>query len=223
MSSRADLQQHQALVRVMDLARLTADDDSLALASILVHRCNCPTAPRRLALGLGEAELRALVGRFFPALLDHWQHGPCLRPHLGLTCTHVNLPVDHDHFADRLLEQEEHQLRRLLLRHGAGRGPGPVAFARLVARACMEPDHLWTSLGFAHRDLLSGLMQRHFPGLVALNQRDMRWKKFFYKLLCEEEAVRTCKASSCEICPHHHECYVMPSPGSGPAAVPPPH
>lgn len=204
----------------MELAR-PADDDVRVLACILVRRCNCPNVPRRLALGVDEAALRSLVSRHFPGLLDLWTHGPCLRPSLGLPCPHVNLPADHGHFADRILEQEESDLRRLLLRHGAGRGPWPTAFARLVARACMEPDHLWTSLGLEHRDQLNTMMRHHFPGLAALNRGDMRWKKFFYKLLCDEEKVWTCKASSCEICPHHSECYVTSPPGNAPAVVPP--
>lgn len=191
--------------RVMVHARIVDSADVRALACILVSRCNCPGAPHRRALGLDGQEVRALVGRFFPTLP---MGGDCLRRQLGLDCPASDHGPDrHGRFSAGLMEQEEQDLCRLFLSHVSDPGLWPVVFARLIARACMEPEHLWMSLGLENRGQLTAILSRHFPALVARNHRDMRWKKFFYKLLCDVEKVWTCTASSCEICPHHPECY----------------
>lgn len=202
------------------LIRYSADrhcPDIRALAAILTHRCSCPGAPYRLSLGLDPDELEAVTTRFFPGaaaagwpMAGCWRRwtsesnrpdGPCHRPEDEFAAP------GHGRFSRSLLEQEEQDLCRLFVTHASGDGLWPVIFARLMARACMEPDHLWMSLGLGHRDQLTGILARHFAPLAARNDRDMRWKKFFYKLLCDEEKVWTCTASSCEICPHHPECY----------------
>ncbi|MBR9973427.1 nitrogen fixation protein NifQ [Magnetospirillum sulfuroxidans] len=207
--------------RLIAYARDPDNTDQRALACILSHRCNCPDTPYRQALGLDEAELRAVLAEYFPVLAADWPDGGCLRHRLGLACHHEAPPPGHGRFSASLLEQEEQDLCRLFLTHAADSGIWPVVFARSIARACMEPQHLWMSLGLEGRAQLSAILVRHFPALVARNDHDMRWKKFFYKLLCDEEKVWTCKASSCEICPHHSECYVTSPPGNAPAVVPP--
>ncbi len=191
------------------------DPDIRALACILIHRCSRADAPHRRALGLDPQEVRTLMLRYFrPAVLD----GPeevCVRRHvLGLDpaseeCCGATVAdhAEYGRFSASLLEQEEQDLCRLFLNHASGTGLWPVVFARLIARACMEPEHLWMSLGLENRGQLTGILERHFSALAAKNDRDMRWKKFFYKLLCDIEKVWTCTASSCEICPHHPECY----------------
>lgn len=177
------------------------DPDIRALACILTHRCSCPDAPYRRALGLDPQEAEAVTRRYFPAArAAGW-------PKCGCRRAGADDNPAHGRFSRSLLEQEEQDLCRLFLNHASGEGLWPVVFARLIARACMEPEHLWMSLGLEHRDQLTGILERHFPALAAKNNRDMRWKKFFYKLLCDVEKVWTCTASSCEICPHHAECY----------------
>lgn len=56
--------------------------------------------------------------------------------------------------------------------------------ARFIAARSMEPGHLWRSMGLESRDELKRLMATHFRPLYDANDRDMRWKKFFYKRLC---------------------------------------
>ena len=192
-----------------------ADPDIRALACILIHRCSHAEAPHRRALGLDGPEVRALVMRYFPMAVSGWAAGECFRRHvLGLDAASESCcggegdeVAAYGRFSVSLLEQEEQDLCRLFLTHAAATGLWPVVFARLIARACMEPEHLWMSLGLENRGQLTAILECHFPALVAKNERDMRWKKFFYKLLCDIEKVWTCTASSCEICPHHPECY----------------
>jgi nitrogen fixation protein NifQ len=35
----------------------------------------------------------------------------------------------------------------------------------------------------------------------------MKWKKFFYKQLCEREGVNACKAPSCAACDDYSKCF----------------
>ena len=41
---------------------------------------------------------------------------------------------------------------------------------------------------------------RHFAPLAMLNHRDMKWKKFFYRIICRDEGFRLCTAPSCSEC-----------------------
>lgn len=79
--------------------------------------------------------------------------------------------------------------------------------AGIVASACIGMDHLWQDLGLRSRKDLSELMQRHFPALAALNDRDMKWKKFLYKQLCAQEGIYVCRSPSCEVCSDYKHCF----------------
>jgi nitrogen fixation protein NifQ len=35
----------------------------------------------------------------------------------------------------------------------------------------------------------------------------MKWKKFLYKQLCEEEGLYVCRAPSCQVCVDYERCY----------------
>jgi nitrogen fixation protein NifQ len=71
----------------------------------------------------------------------------------------------------------------------------------------MGADHLWQDLGLGSRQDLSELFWRNFPALAAMNQRDMKWKKFLYKQLCFQEGIYTCRAPSCEVCVDYSSCF----------------
>jgi len=104
-----------------------------------------------------------------------------------------------DEFAD---------VERLLLAHRAGLSEREVAVARLITAGSMGYNHLWEDLGVWSRAELSGLIQRHFPALAARNDRDMKWKKFFYRQLClAEEGAFVCRAPSCGVCPDYADCF----------------
>jgi len=79
--------------------------------------------------------------------------------------------------------------------------------ARIVVAGCMASDHLWSDLGLWSCTDLTALMRRNFPALAARNVRDMRWKHFLYKQLCETEGIYTCRAPSCEVCDDYPGCF----------------
>lgn len=139
-------------------------------------------------LGLGEAGFRAMLNRYFPRL-----------PRDALPVN--GLEVD----AARLDEMVD--LRRLLLQNRTDGTDTQALVAELVVAGCMGSDHLWQDLGLWCRADLSKLMRDNFEPLALRNHRDMKWKKFLYKQLCETEGIYTCRAPSCEVCADFAACF----------------
>lgn len=106
----------------------------------------------------------------------------------------------------RMLERDD--LRRLLVDHAADPNAAEAAWlSDILVAGCMGGDHLWQDLGLWSRADLSGLIAHNFPQLAARNSRDMKWKKFFYKQLCEAEGIYMCRAPSCEVCIDYFKCF----------------
>jgi nitrogen fixation protein NifQ len=103
--------------------------------------------------------------------------------------------------------EEFPDLLQLLLDHRAVTDEHHRNVAHLVATACMGGDHLWQDLGLPDRKALSTLLSSHFPALAAKNTGDMKWKKFFYKQLCEREGINACRAPSCATCCDYAKCF----------------
>jgi nitrogen fixation protein NifQ len=76
-----------------------------------------------------------------------------------------------------------------------------------VATASMADNHLWQDMGLPNRATLSGLMTRYFTSLAARNTGDMKWKKFFYRQLCEREGLSICRSPSCNVCCDYQHCF----------------
>ena len=153
----------------------------------------------------------------------------CLPLHLGLTvrdydqmialhfgkaeplsdCAHT--PGDESGaLREELLElrrDEWFELSGLLLSGRRGREQEEVWLASIVAAGCLGGNHLWRDLGLASRLQLRELLTHNFPQLAMRNVQDMRWKKFFYKQLCEQDGGHVCRAPSCGVCPTYDECY----------------
>jgi len=106
---------------------------------------------------------------------------------------------------DRMDEVEE--LVRLMLLDKAGESPSEVWMAHVVAAGCMGSDHLWQDLGLWSRADLTALMRRNYPALAARNLKDMKWKRFLYKQLCEAEGIYSCRAPSCGVCVDYPLCF----------------
>ncbi|MCG8535328.1 MAG: nitrogen fixation protein NifQ [Pseudomonadales bacterium] len=104
-------------------------------------------------------------------------------------------------------QDEWQEVRRLLLLNRAGYSDYEEALAEIVAAACLGGDHLWRDLGLPERAELSDLLHTHFPMLAKRNTQDMKWKKFFYKQLCEQEGGYVCRAPSCDQCAAFDDCF----------------
>ncbi len=76
-----------------------------------------------------------------------------------------------------------------------------------MANACMGNNHLWQDMGLASREVLSQLIQKHFHALFIKNVDNMKWKKFFYRQLCERADIQICKSPSCKVCVDYQLCF----------------
>lgn len=162
------------------------NDDVLA-QMLATHYSGGGSLP--VGLGLVPAEFAALLHRHFP------------RAPLPATPRPARL-----HWDPRLLEERE-ELVKLLQLHRADQDESEQWMSEIVAAGCMASDHLWQDLGLWSRRELSALMMRNFPALAAKNDRDMKWKKFLYKQLCQQEGIYLCRAPSCELCADYSHCF----------------
>nr|WP_284272718.1 nitrogen fixation protein NifQ [Bradyrhizobium iriomotense] len=102
---------------------------------------------------------------------------------------------------------EEIMVRDLLLAQRSTEGEVSRWLAAMIARRAMEPNHLWEDLGLRARPELSRLLARHFAPLAAQNTKNMRWKRFFYRRLCEDEGMATCTTPVCTQCNDFDHCF----------------
>lgn len=77
----------------------------------------------------------------------------------------------------------------------------------IIVAGCLGSDHLWQDLGLWSRKELSAMLGHNFPQLAERNHKDMKWKKFLYKQLCEAEGLYVCRAPSCEVCKDYQQCF----------------
>ncbi|MEM8571756.1 MAG: nitrogen fixation protein NifQ [Pseudomonadota bacterium] len=172
-----------------------AEDDAAArmslvqsdLACILVHALKEREAGRGTlldCLGLYSAQLTDLVDTWFP----------------GLDLPDLDAPEP-----GRLADQAS--IAMLLLWRGGANTPEAHWLAAIIARRSLEPHHLWEDLGLPSRTALSNLMALHFPRLFAANERNMRWKKFFYRQICSDSEFALCLSPTCDECEEKPECF----------------
>lgn len=174
--------------RLMATASGVDPADRHVLASIIALARTEAERPLTEAVGLDRTALSRLLESAFPGayIID------------DLVAPHADTGQD---------AIEEPDYRALLL---DGRAEGAEIedwLARMVARRSLLPEHLWVSLGLRNRAELSQMLHRHFPAVATRNVQGMRWKKFFYREMCQAEGVHICKSPVCDICPDFGECY----------------
>jgi nitrogen fixation protein NifQ len=141
--------------------------------------------------GLDAAGTRRLLARWFPGaetlLALDWRA----------------LAVRHETRYDEIEE-----IVALLADHAAPAGaPEARWIAHALAQASLGDNHLWQDLHLPSRRELSALMAHWFPALAARNDREMKWKKFLYKQLCDKAELVICRAPSCGVCSDYASCY----------------
>jgi nitrogen fixation protein NifQ len=143
--------------------------------------------PLSASLGLDRSALDAMTA--------HW--APAARHFFRLECEPSSVAID----------EEETQLYALLGRFKIDTTPTSVWMTSIVARRAMSPRHLWQDLGLFERSELTRLMSEWFPTLAAANVDNMKWKKFFYRKLCELEGFSLCAAPTCRECGDFENCF----------------
>jgi nitrogen fixation protein NifQ len=138
-------------------------------------------------LGLGNEDLAGLVDRWFP---------------------HARTALVAGGTAEAGEQDDEiAMVRDLLLAHCSTPGDDGRWLAAMIARRAMEPNHLWEDLGLRDRSELSRLLARHFAPLAVRNTKNMRWKRFFYRTLCEADGLVMCTTPVCTSCGDFNLCF----------------
>lgn len=182
------MQESQAgYVELMEAARHPEHVVTLAFAGLIALAPQRPAPYDVPIAALDDAALAALGARYFPDL-------QCpLKAYAG-----ANPPPAIDEFDDLLA---------MLMEHRSYADEEGTWLAHAVATACMGGNHLWQDLGLPDRAALSWLMQHHFTSLAGRNAGDMKWKKFFYRQLCERADLFVCKSPSCGDCSDYLLCF----------------
>lgn len=153
--------------------------------------------------GMHVLPIRGLDARETRWLLAHWFPGAdaALAPAWDASTASACRGSRYDEVEDLVALFVEHADPR------AGTPEEVACVARALAFACLGENHLWQDLRLPSRRELSALLGYWFPRLVAKNVRDMKWKKFFYRQLCEREGLFVCKAPSCGVCADFAVCF----------------
>lgn len=168
--------------RLLNAARLPLDLRSLAFAGVIGQSLQRGQEP--LIRGLSEREFKALLASYFPGV--SLENGT---PYAG---------GDLDEFSD---------LVALLLEHASGKDASYRWLACAIATAAMSDEHLWQDMGLPSRKELSAILATFFTELAAKNSGDMKWKKFFYRQLCERAGVMICRSPHCQECGDYSHCF----------------
>lgn len=161
------------------------DFDLHVLASIIAVAAT-EAGPLCQRVGLSQSDLLTVAARWFPRTSFSWP----------------------DAEASSGAEDDELvMLRDLLLANTWTGGETGRWLAHMIARRAMEPSHLWEDLGLRSRDELSRLLKRHFAPLAGRNTRGMRWKRFFYRMLCEDDGFVMCTTPVCTDCCDFENCF----------------
>lgn len=149
--------------------------------------------------GLAPGELDEALTQLFPGAQD--SRDPAL----------ATLPTQLAAYAAQGLDDPQPGftllLRVLLDAYGAPRRATTPLVTRVLAHACLRPDHLWRDLGLTGREDVTALLTRHYPELVARNTRNLRWKKFLAYSACEHAGLPAAAAPGCAACEDHDFCY----------------
>lgn len=139
-------------------------------------------------LGLGAENFESLLARYFPEC----NISPAA-------------PSGIEADFSRMLEKED--LVKLLRGYVLPENEEAEWMIEIIVAGCLGFDHLWQDLGLWNRSQLSAMLAYNFPELAAKNTKDMKWKKFIYKQLCEAEGLYLCRAPSCDVCSDYKNCY----------------
>ncbi len=177
-----------------DPADADVDDDAKfdrhVFASILAAAAMDGDAVVELA-GLTADELAALFARYFPHARE-----------LAAAWCAPDGRAGNDASDDEVAI-----VRDLLLANRSTAGDAGRWLAAMVARRSMQPNHLWEDLGLRERPELTRLLTRHFASIAARNTKNMRWKRFFYRMLCEDDGLVMCSTPVCTQCRDFDLCF----------------
>lgn len=137
--------------------------------------------------GLSPPDLSALLAQWFPSAHD--------------------VVAAWSAQAGQAEDEEVAMVRDLLLAQRSSKNELSGWLAGMIARRAMEPNHLWEDLGLRERPELTRLLMRHFAPLAVRNTKNMKWKRFFYRMLCEDDGFVMCTTPVCTQCNDFDLCF----------------
>lgn len=174
-------------------ARDPEDPVTLTFASAIELARSSSRLPGRGGFGLNLTEFAALLDAYFPGA-----RGAYLTPGFRASLVAGTRGAGFDEFEDLL---------SLLLEHRSDESRETLWLAHAITACCMGEDHLWQDMGLPNRQALSDLLSHYFTSLFARNTGGMRWKKFFYKQLCDRNGAFVCRSPSCAECVEYANCF----------------
>jgi nitrogen fixation protein NifQ len=123
-------------------------------------------------------------------------------------CEHCvpGVPLDNGSVVDTGLDEFD-ELFELLMLYAEPCDKMSFWLAAVISTAAQRDNHLWQDMGLPSRKELSGILLKRFPRLAEANVRDMKWKKFFYRQLCQRAGVPICKSPNCADCTDYAYCF----------------
>jgi nitrogen fixation protein NifQ len=120
----------------------------------------------------------------------------------------VELP-ERSGLSDAWLAQmpEKGELEALFNDYAIDDTPQRAWIAAILIAGSAGHHHLWEDIGLFNRADLTAMIAENFPRMAAKNDRDMKWKKFIYKQLCEREGIIACPAPTCDACNDFSICF----------------
>ena len=151
------------------------------------------------ALGLSNEDFEDILNTLFPDIPP------------GLLGDYVTA-------APHLAPEQSDDILALLMAHIPNNSSGTQYkmarwLVRILTARAARPGHLWVAMGLFERPQLSAAIARHLPSLAAANHQGMRWKRYLYKQVCEQQGGRLCKAPACGLCSDYAMCFPHPSSG----------
>ncbi|MHB1230566.1 MAG: nitrogen fixation protein NifQ [Halothiobacillus sp.] len=190
-------------------------DEAHFFAQCISHHAQDTQGKLSAALGLTQTQFRMLLNRYFAKVIDNKPLDRCIKVHLNRAVNETFLCQCHNgknNGASLIRMQEVLDMQTLLLDHCSHHGEQFHWMAIIIATACMGNNHLWQDLGLSNRDELNQVISRYFPILFNKNTANMKWKKFFYKQLCDMSAVSLCLAPTCDVCFDYEACFGLEEP-----------
>jgi nitrogen fixation protein NifQ len=188
--------QEEDYLALISGARHPDDIATLALSGVIAMR-HLRKSPYDVPIaGLNKNELVVIRQMYFPTSslrFDQMSFDISLRDRLDEFDDLLSLLMDHRSLVD--------QKSRWL--------------AHAVATASMGDNHLWEDMGLPSRATLSQLMSEYFAPIASRNVNDMKWKKFFYRQLCERAGLTICRSPSCCVCSDFLNCFDPEESASG--------
>ena len=178
---------------LMTYARDPSGGLTQAFTGMILAATRSGILPYDLPIGLSRERFILLLDCYFPgaweAMFEAYD-----KPEGGPVCLGLRM-------------EEIDDLLMLLLENCSNGDEHTIWLAYAIAAGCLGDNHLYQDMGLPNRQALSDLLRQNFTALYEKNSGNMKWKKFFYKQLCERAEVNLCKAPSCSVCNDYHVCF----------------